>query len=64
MNNTVLMPQNADTEVLEQAKRNAQIALKQAEKAYHNYASLCEIGDEREMAFMIFENIRNAGKVY
>ena len=58
------MSQVSNTQTLESAKRDAQIALKQAEKAYHNYAILCEIGDEREMAFRIFENIRNAGKVY
>lgn len=45
---------------VEQLKEEAFAALREAEKKMHSYASACEVGDEREKAFEIFENIRLA----
>lgn len=35
-----------------------------AEKAAHAYACECDVGEERIKAFEIYENLRNAGRVY
>ncbi|WFP48535.1 hypothetical protein PL263_10460 [Methylomonas sp. EFPC3] len=38
--------------------------LKEAEKAWHDYCTLLPVGDQRTAAFEVFENIRNAGRVF
>lgn len=43
----------------EQANRK----LKEAEKAWHDFAALLPVGELRTAAFEVFENIRNAGRV-
>ena len=45
-------------------RKEAQEKLHEAEKAYYTYAAYLPIGDERVKAFEVFENIRNAGRVY
>lgn len=45
------------------ARRTAEQALIEATRAWHSYASLCEVGPERTRAFAVFENVRNAGRV-
>lgn len=42
----------------------AQQKLREAEKAYFDYAAYLPLGYEREMAFEVYENIRNAARVY
>lgn len=39
-------------------------AIAEAEKAAHEYAAYLEVGDERTMAFLVFENVRKAQRVY
>jgi len=36
----------------------------EAEKAAYDYCCACEIGEEREQAFEIYERIRNATRLY
>ncbi len=36
--------------------------LKEAAKAWHDYAALLPVGELRTMAFAVFENIRNAAR--
>lgn len=38
--------------------------IREAEKAAHEYAANCDLGDERVAAFEVFENVRTAGAVY
>lgn len=38
--------------------------MREAEKAAHEYFTECELGLERAMAAEIYENLRNAGRVY
>jgi hypothetical protein len=42
------------------AKTEAQKTLYAAEKAWYAYASMCDLGIERERAFEIYENVRTA----
>lgn len=42
------------------AKEAAHRSLDAAEKAWHTYAALCEVGREREVAFEVFDNVRTA----
>lgn len=37
--------------------------LKEAEKAWHDFAALLPVGDLRLVAFEVFENIRNAARL-
>lgn len=48
---------------VENARMAAQRALDAAERAWHAYASLCEVGLERTMAFDVLENVRLARRV-
>lgn len=45
-------------------RKVAQEKLREAEKAYHDYAKSLPISEERFKAWEIYENIRNAGRVY
>lgn len=40
------------------------VAMREAEKAAHEYARECDLGNERNKAFEIYDNIRLAGRVY
>lgn len=44
----------------EQLKRDALDRLKGAERKMHEYAASCEVGEEREKAFEVYERIRVA----
>jgi hypothetical protein len=48
---------------IEIAKEDAHLKLDAAEKAWHTYAALCDVGRERERAFEIFESVRTARRV-
>jgi rRNA-processing protein FCF1 len=51
-------------EELEKLKEARNSAMRTAEKLAYAYACACEVGNERSMAFDIYENVRNAGRVY
>lgn len=42
------------------ARRMAHEKLREAEKAWHAYAALCDVGPDRVHAFEVFENVRTA----
>jgi hypothetical protein len=44
-------------------KRRAMYYLREAERAMHTYACSCELGEERNKAFDVYENIRTATQV-
>ncbi len=52
-----------EAEKLARAKTAAHSALNAAEKAWHAYAALCDVGSERVRAFEVFENVRRARMV-
>lgn len=45
------------------AKTAAHRALDAAEKAWYDYAGLCEVGPERTRAFDVYENVRLARRL-
>ena len=45
------------------ARRMAHEKLREAEKAWHAYAALCDVGPDRERAFEVFENVRTAARL-
>lgn len=49
---------------LARLKEARNTAMRAAEKAAHEYARECDLGNERNKAFDIYENLRNAGRVY
>lgn len=51
-------------ETLDEKKINRNKLMNETEKVAYDYACACDIGDERERAFEIYENIRIAGRVY
>lgn len=53
-------PDATPEQVLTAARAAAHLATSAAEKAWHEYAGLCEVGPERSRAFDIYENIRTA----
>lgn len=48
---------------LEAARVNAHETLSQAERYWYNYATLIDVGPEREEAFEIYQNVRSARRV-
>lgn len=52
-----------DAQKLEPFRTEAHRALDEAERAWHTYASVCEVGDDRTRAFDVFENVRCARRV-
>tara|TARA_R110000772_G_scaffold181116_1_gene292445 strand:+ start:238 stop:423 length:186 start_codon:yes stop_codon:yes gene_type:complete len=49
-----------DENELQTLKKNAYKQLAEAEIAMHKYACACDVGDEREKTFDVYENIRRA----
>ena len=49
--------------VLETKKEAAHKLLREATKAWHEYAKECEMGEEREYAFDVYERVRTASRV-
>lgn len=56
-------PAATERQQRESAKYEAHRALDAAEKAWHEYAALCDVGTERTGAFAIFENVRLARRI-
>lgn len=51
-------PQATEAQRIEWAKERAHKALNEAEKAWHEYAGLVDVGPARERAFQVYENVR------
>jgi hypothetical protein len=49
---------------LERLKQERNRLMREAEKAAHAYFVECEVGPERIAASDIYDNLRNAGRVY
>ena len=47
----------------EELKNNAFAARSEAERVFYEYFSNCELGEERERAYQIYENIRLATRL-
>jgi hypothetical protein len=45
------------------ARKAATDALTAAERAWYEYAGLCEVGDARTRAFAVYENVRNSRRL-
>ena len=45
------------------ARQAAHDALNKAERAWSEYAGLCEVGPDRTRAFKVYENVRCARRV-
>lgn len=56
-------PEATAEQTLAAAKANAFAARAEAERAWHEYFTLCEVGPEREWAHDVFENIRTATRL-
>lgn len=56
-------PAAEQSEKLVALKQDAIAKLKEAEKAWHTFASELPIGRERDRAFDVFENVRNASRI-
>jgi hypothetical protein len=50
-------------EELEELKKEAMSALREAEQKMHKYFAACEVGIERTRAFDVYQNIRLAARV-
>ena len=48
---------------LEYARRIAHEKLSEAEKAWYEYFSMCEVGTDRERASQVYENVRTASRL-
>lgn len=55
--------EDLEVTLLKIRKGSALSALRLAESKMHDYASACELGDERVWAFEMFERIRNVGRL-
>lgn len=65
MTNARLDPQKTeDQSELEKLKAERNRLMREAEKAAYQYCCAVDVGIEREKAFEIYENLRNAGRVY
>lgn len=53
----------SEAEKLEEAKALAHRALDEAEKAWHAYAGMADVGPERTRAFTVYENVRFARRL-
>jgi len=53
-------PSATDAQKQARAKSAAHRALDAAEKAWYEYAALCDVGPERIKAFDVYENVRRA----
>ena len=56
-------PEATPEQVVNAARAAAHLAVSAAEKAWYEYAGMCEVGPERCRAFDIYENIRVARRV-
>lgn len=56
--------EKSQVETLEQLKAKRNQLMVDATKAAHEYFAACEVGDERIAAGEIYDNLRNAGRVY
>ena len=56
-------PEATQEQKINTARRIAYEKLQEAEKAWHEYFALCELGPERIMAAEVFDNVRNAARV-
>lgn len=54
----------SEREIIEELKEDMLKKRNEAEKAAYAYCCACDLGDEREKAFQIYENIRNATRLY
>lgn len=52
-----------EAEKLAAARAAAHRALDAAEKAWYEYAGLIDVGGERERAFEVYQNVRQARRV-
>lgn len=51
-------------EDLQKLKAERNRLMQEAVSAAYKYCCECEVGREREKAFEIYDNLRNAGRVY
>jgi hypothetical protein len=51
-------------EDLQALRTDAQEKLREAERAWFTYALNTDLGEEREIAFEIFENVRTAARIH
>lgn len=56
-------PEATEEQKAAAAKEAAHRALDAAEKAWHEYAGLCEVGRERTQAFTVYQNVRGARRL-
>lgn len=55
--------QATEAQRIELAREKAHKALNAAESAWHEFAALCEVGEERTRAFDVYENVRTARRL-
>lgn len=53
-------PDATEAQTLARAMEAAHKALNAAERAWYEYAGLCEVGADRTRAFGVYENVRRA----
>lgn len=53
-----------NTADLLELKRKRDVLMREAEQAAYEYFKECEVGEEREKAHDVYENLRTAGRVY
>lgn len=56
-------PEATEAQKQEAAKQAAHRALDAAEKAWYEYAGLCDVGHERTRAFAVHQNVRAARRL-
>lgn len=56
-------PEATEEQVLDRAAAAAYKALMAAEKAWHDYACLCDVGPDRARSFAVFDAIRCATRI-
>ncbi len=56
-------PEASLEQMLEAAREAACASLLKAEKAWYEYASLCDVGPDRISAFEVYQNVRMARRV-
>lgn len=57
-------PMATKEQQINSARRIAFEKLQDAEKAWHEYFTLCDIGPERTNAAEVFENVRTAARIH
>lgn len=56
-------PDATEAQKRDAARAAAHEALNTAERAWYEYAGLCEIGGDRTRAFAVYDNVRSARRV-